>query len=80
MKSTKLNSITDYGREEDNQVEQQRALATLGRTYFFLADSITDADDEQRKRALNLCRQYYEKSLRICKKYDMIVLVKMRSN
>lgn len=55
-----------YSRDEGNLVEEQRAFATLGRTYFVRAESLTDTEDPERKQCLDLCRKYYLKSLNIC--------------
>ncbi|XP_014276725.1 tonsoku-like protein [Halyomorpha halys] len=53
-------------REECDKVEEQRALATLGRTYFLLAESILDSSSEMRATALNEAKKFYMKSLDIC--------------
>ncbi|KAK7590065.1 hypothetical protein V9T40_001678 [Parthenolecanium corni] len=60
-----------YSREENDLAEQQRALATLGRTYFVQAESITDSQDPERRKCLELCRKYYVKSLNICEKLSL---------
>lgn len=60
--------LSAYSREENDLAEQQRALATLGRTYFVQAESITSSLDPERKQYLELCRKYYVKSLNICEK------------
>ena len=53
-------------RDEHDKVEEQRALATLGRTYFLLAESIVDNSSEVRVIALNEAKKFYMKSLEIC--------------
>lgn len=53
-------------REESDKVEEQRALATLGRTYFLLAESILDNRSEMRATALSEAKKFYIKSLDIC--------------
>lgn len=61
-------SLSDFSREEYNEIEEQRALATIGRTYFVKAESYADDENENKKKSLELSRKYYLKSLNICEK------------
>lgn len=56
----------DFSREENNLIEEQRALATLGRTYFVKAESFTNEEFDEKNKCLELSRKYYLKSLNIC--------------
>nr|XP_018915883.1 PREDICTED: tonsoku-like protein [Bemisia tabaci] len=60
----------DLSKEEKNLVEEQRALATLGRTYFVKAESYADVDSDERSSALYYSQQYYQESLTICDKLE----------
>ncbi|XP_063227977.1 tonsoku-like protein [Bacillus rossius redtenbacheri] len=52
-------------RAQRSAVEEQRALATIGRTYFCLAESL-DADEPGHRQALASAQRAYTSSLRIC--------------
>jgi len=54
-------------RAEANQIEEQRALATIGRTYFCQAESIVN-DDESYKSSLQNAKNAYKKSLDLCER------------
>ncbi|XP_043479382.1 tonsoku-like protein [Leptopilina heterotoma] len=56
-------------RELENLLEVQRAFATLGRTYFCLAESITEKGDEK-EEALKNAKKAYCKSIRVCSKLE----------
>jgi NF-kappa-B inhibitor-like protein 2 len=60
--------FAEYARDENNLIEEQRALATLGRTYFVQAESYSDNEINERAKSLNLSHKYYSKSLNICEK------------
>ncbi|CAH1399483.1 unnamed protein product [Nezara viridula] len=53
-------------RQESDKIEEQRALATLGRTYFLLAESVPNSNSEMRTTALSEAKKFYMKSLDIC--------------
>lgn len=66
-----VNKYLAYARQSKNAVEEQRALATIGRTYFCWAAELKTSDDspEDRVKAsevLKECRKAYMKSLYIC--------------
>jgi NF-kappa-B inhibitor-like protein 2 len=54
-------------KAETNQKEEQRALATIGRTYFCQAESIVN-DDELHQAALLNAKNAYMKSLDLCER------------
>jgi NF-kappa-B inhibitor-like protein 2 len=59
--------IAELARAETNQIEEQRALATIGRTYFCLAESIVN-DGELYQSALSNAKNAYMKSLDLCER------------
>jgi NF-kappa-B inhibitor-like protein 2 len=59
--------IVEMARAEANQIEEQRALATIGRTYFCQAESIVK-DDVSYQSALSSAKNAYKKSLDLCER------------
>lgn len=57
-------------REMKNLIEEQRAFATLGRTYFCLAESLSD-HSQKRKEALTNSKMAYVNSMELCDKLTM---------
>lgn len=57
-------------REMKNSIEEQRAFATLGRTYFCLAESLSD-HSQKRKEALTNSKMAYVNSMELCDKLTM---------
>ncbi|PNF14176.1 Tonsoku-like protein [Cryptotermes secundus] len=57
----------ELARSEASQIEEQRALATIGRTYFCQAESIVN-DDELHQSALTNAKNAYMKSLDLCER------------
>lgn len=55
-------------RELNNQTEEQRALATIGRTFFCMSESFIDKEDPQYKTALSEAKKAYLKSLNVCER------------
>jgi NF-kappa-B inhibitor-like protein 2 len=55
-------------KAEANQIEEQRAFATIGRTYFCQAESIVNDDDESYKSSLLNAKNAYKKSLDLCER------------
>ncbi|XP_068083333.1 tonsoku-like protein [Anabrus simplex] len=63
----------ELAKQENDLIEEQRALATIGRTYFCMAESMSNTDDaQQRNRALREAKQAYNLSLRVCDKLHNI--------
>ncbi|XP_050532638.1 tonsoku-like protein [Daktulosphaira vitifoliae] len=61
-------------------VEQQRALATLGRTHYLLSEMCdNNNEDDKKSRALNKSVMYYLKSLEVCSKLSKEVGTKTLS-
>ncbi|XP_011172842.2 tonsoku-like protein [Solenopsis invicta] len=54
-------------REMSNSIEEQRAFATLGRTYFCLAESLIGRTEE-RDEALESAKKAYTRSMELCDK------------
>ncbi|XP_014248141.1 tonsoku-like protein [Cimex lectularius] len=66
-------------REEKDKVEEQRALATLGRTYFLQAETYDVIDTpEKAKQSLNEAKAYYMQSLQVCEQLNDAVGWKQR--
>lgn len=59
--------IAELARAEASQIEEQRAFATIGRTYFCQAESIVN-DDESYKSSLLNAKKSYKKSLDLCER------------
>lgn len=57
-------------RDMKNLIEQQRAFATLGRTYFCLAESLTN-HSQKREEALSNSKMAYVNSMELCDKLTM---------
>ncbi|XP_011269176.2 tonsoku-like protein [Camponotus floridanus] len=57
-------------RKMKNSIEEQRAFATLGRTYFCLAESLSD-HSQKRKEALTNSKMAYVNSMELCDKLTM---------
>ncbi|XP_012271761.1 tonsoku-like protein [Orussus abietinus] len=55
--------------EVENLLEEQRAYATLGRTYFCLAEALPE-NSPKRDKALADAKKAYSKSIRLCNKLD----------
>lgn len=55
----------DITRKENNELEVQRALATIGHTYlnWFMSDC-----SDQNKNYLNDANRYFMKSLKVCER------------
>ncbi|XP_077993880.1 tonsoku-like protein [Glandiceps talaboti] len=60
------NKHLELAESVSNHVEEQRALATIGRTYLCQADSIIDVTKE--KASLQKAQESFLRSLRICDK------------
>lgn len=60
-------------------VEQQRALATLGRTYFLRSETFDNNDSYKKSESLKTSVKYYVKSLEVCNKLGKEVGVKTLS-
>ncbi|XP_076238702.1 tonsoku-like protein isoform X2 [Calliopsis andreniformis] len=59
------NHYLEGAKEINNLLEEQRAYATLGRTYFCWAESLDDKA-ENKTEALTSARKAYTKSIRLC--------------
>ncbi|XP_076682263.1 tonsoku-like protein isoform X2 [Andrena cerasifolii] len=59
------NHYLEGAKEIQNLVEEQRAYATLGRTYFCWAESLAEKS-EKKSEALASARKAYMKSIRLC--------------
>ncbi|XP_034939798.1 tonsoku-like protein [Chelonus insularis] len=59
----------ESAKEMDSLVEQQRAYATLGRTYFCLGEA-SEESSNKRDEALNDAKRAYTKSLKLCDKLE----------
>ncbi|CAK9811520.1 Tonsoku-like protein [Anthophora quadrimaculata] len=59
------NLYLEGAKELNNSLEEQRAYATLGRTYFCWAESLDDKS-EVKSNALTSARKAYMKSIRLC--------------
>uniref|UniRef100_A0A0A9Z4Z7 Tonsoku-like protein n=2 Tax=Lygus hesperus TaxID=30085 RepID=A0A0A9Z4Z7_LYGHE len=69
----------DIARNQNDKVEQQRALATLGRTYFMMADFVREGDYQKKTAALGEAKQYFTESLAMCEQLtDSMVGSKQR--
>lgn len=55
----------DVAKSQNNKLEEQRALATVGHTYLTIYLDIVDNPD---KSNLNLAHQSFKKSLAICER------------
>lgn len=55
-----------YGKKEHNAVEEQRAYATLGRTYLCQSDAVTGRT--ARRLALMKAQESFFQSLEVCKR------------
>lgn len=51
-------------------VEQQRALATLGRTHFLRSETFDDSEENKKAEALKTSVKYYVRSLDLCNKLN----------
>jgi len=60
-------------------VEQQRALATLGRTHFLRSETFENNEEYKKSEALKTSVKYYIKSLNICSKLSKEVGTKTQS-
>lgn len=61
---------TDIARKENDKLEEQRALATIGHTYL---TSYLDTSDEENQTALTLAYKSFKKSLIICERYYFLL-------
>ncbi|XP_073988376.1 tonsoku-like protein isoform X2 [Rhodnius prolixus] len=65
--------------EEDDKVEQQRALATIGRTYFLHAESCSELLASSKSASLSEAKKHFFQSLSICEQLgDNAVGMKQR--
>lgn len=64
---------------KNDVVEQQRALATLGRTYFLQSEIIDSNDIYKKSEVLKTSVKYYIKSLEVCNKLGKEVGMKTLS-
>ncbi|XP_071451877.1 tonsoku-like protein [Hetaerina americana] len=53
-------------KREKNGIEEQRALANLGRTYFCMAESITASERKEYESYLSSAKKVYIRSLLLC--------------
>ncbi|XP_076621722.1 tonsoku-like protein isoform X1 [Colletes latitarsis] len=58
------NNYLEGAKEIKNLLEEQRAYATLGRTYFCWAESLVES--EKKTEALKRAKKAYMKSIRLC--------------
>lgn len=65
VKRLKIINFIDVAREENNKLEQQRALATIGRTHLTSAMSESENMDET---SLKLAHRAFTKSLMLCER------------
>ncbi|CAL7939632.1 unnamed protein product [Xylocopa violacea] len=63
------NLYLEGAKEIANALEEQRAYATLGRTYFCWAESLPEAS-ERRTEVLTSARKAYMKSIRLCNELE----------
>ncbi|XP_017881468.1 tonsoku-like protein [Ceratina calcarata] len=63
------NLYLEGAKETENLLEEQRAYATLGRTYFCWAESLSE-DSEKRPDALRSAKKAYMKSIRLCNELE----------
>jgi len=66
IKHQKLHLQISYSKNDI--VEQQRALATLGRTHFLRSETFDNNESHKKSEALKTSVKYYIKSLDICNK------------
>lgn len=55
-------------KSKNDIVEEQRALATLGRTHFLRSETFDNNEEHKKSNALKTSVKYYLKSLEICNK------------
>ncbi|GLH12486.1 Transient receptor potential channel pyrexia [Gryllus bimaculatus] len=65
---SKLKEYLLIATEEKDLIEEQRALATIGRTFFCKAESVSKSNEIEYKRALREAKQAYIMSLKVCDK------------
>lgn len=58
----------NISNSKNDVVEQQRALATLGRTHFLRSETLTNNEINKKSEALKTSVKYYIKSLEVCNK------------
>lgn len=66
-----LNHLNQYlagAKQTQDLLEQQRAFATIGRTYFCLGESLEES--EKKTNSLFAAKKAYGKSLKICQKLE----------
>nr|CAD7406048.1 unnamed protein product [Timema poppensis] len=71
----------EIARAENSLIEQQRALATIGRTYFCMAESM-DTENAEYEACLDQAKKAYLKSLKVCERLTGIgkqEMVEMRA-
>lgn len=66
-------------KTKNDVVEQQRALATLGRTHFLRSETFDNNEEYNKSEALKTSVKYYLKSLEICNKLSKEVGIKTLS-
>nr|CAD7408470.1 unnamed protein product [Timema cristinae] len=71
----------EIARAQNSLIEQQRALATIGRTYFCMAESM-DTENAEYEACLDQAKKAYLKSLKVCERLTGIgkqEMVEMRA-
>ncbi|XP_076299683.1 tonsoku-like protein [Lasioglossum baleicum] len=63
------NHYLEGAKETNSLLEEQRAYATLGRTYFCWGESLVE-DSDNRPEILSNARKAYMKSIRLCNERD----------
>ncbi|VVC40748.1 Tetratricopeptide repeat,Tetratricopeptide repeat-containing domain,Tetratricopeptide-like helical [Cinara cedri] len=66
IKHQKVHLKISYSKND--VVEQQRALATLGRTHFLHSETLINNEVNKKSKALKTSVKYYVKSLEVCNK------------
>ncbi|XP_046384165.1 tonsoku-like protein [Ischnura elegans] len=72
----------EIARKEGSEVEEQRALANLGRTYFCMAEAITKSERREYESYLTSAKKAYIQSLELCDSIQGVghlVLMEMRA-
>ncbi|KAL1130615.1 hypothetical protein AAG570_011857 [Ranatra chinensis] len=69
----------NISREVNDSVEEQRALATLGRTFFLQSESFPQSlmgltSSSEKTRALHMAKTYYVDSLSVCERYKVNII------
>ncbi|XP_014213006.1 tonsoku-like protein [Copidosoma floridanum] len=65
------NLYLDLALELKNLIEEQRAYATLGRTYLCIADNlIKDSEKDEKMKNVNEANRAFSKSIQLCEKLE----------